>query len=63
MAAVHVLYDLLEHPEYIAPLREEIVESLKANGGWTLAAANSMQKLDSFLKECQRLNPPAGRTY
>ena len=51
----HVLYDLAAFPEYIEPLREE-VETITAVDGWTKAAMGKMRKLDSFLKESQRLN-------
>ncbi|KAM5543009.1 hypothetical protein V8D89_003393 [Ganoderma adspersum] len=51
----HVLYDLAASPEYMEPLREE-VETITAVDGWTKAAMGKMRKLDSFLKESQRLN-------
>lgn len=59
MAAVNALYDLCAYPETIISLREEIEQALAENGGWTKATINKMQKLDSFLKESQRINPPA----
>ena len=37
------------------PLREE-VESIIAEEGWSKASIGKMRKLDSFLKESQRLN-------
>ncbi|KAL4929672.1 cytochrome P450 [Aspergillus undulatus] len=52
------LFDLLIRPEYLGPLREEINETL--NDGWEGATKQhfAMQvKLDSFLRESQRLNP------
>ncbi|KAF2185203.1 cytochrome P450 [Zopfia rhizophila CBS 207.26] len=58
MAIQHAIYDLCQHPEYVKPLREEIEECLAQNQGWTLVALNSMKKLDSFLKESQRINHP-----
>jgi hypothetical protein len=42
-------------PEYIQPLREE-VESIVKEQGWTKSAIFNMRKLDSFLREAQRLN-------
>lgn len=39
-------------------LREEIEGALSQEGDWTLSAIHRMQKLDSFLKESQRLNHP-----
>ena len=42
-------------PEYIQPLREE-VESIVKEQGWTKTSIFNMRKLDSFLREAQRLN-------
>lgn len=52
---IHVLFDLCANPEYIQPLREE-VQGVITEHGWTLAGINAMKKLDSFMKESQRLN-------
>ncbi|KAI5118676.1 hypothetical protein M0805_003613 [Coniferiporia weirii] len=51
----HALFHLASEPEYIAPLREE-VERVIAQDGWSKIAMTKMWKLDSFLKESQRLN-------
>ncbi|KAI0652467.1 cytochrome P450 [Trametes meyenii] len=48
-----VLHRLAEHPECIAPLREEI-ETVVQEEGWTKAAMGKMWKLDSLLREYQR---------
>ncbi|KAF8583781.1 cytochrome P450 [Ramaria rubella] len=48
-----ILFELALRPEYIQPLREEI-EAVVAEHGWNKVALNSMCKLDSFIKECQR---------
>ena len=40
-----VLYRLLEHPEYIEPLRQE-VEAAVAEKGWTKAGMDKMHKID-----------------
>ncbi|KAJ7902538.1 cytochrome P450 [Mycena olivaceomarginata] len=63
MSAIHTsstaiaaaLYDLVVHPEYILSMREE-VECVVAEEGWTKAALGRMHKIDSFLRESQRLN-------
>ncbi|KAJ7192114.1 cytochrome P450 [Mycena pura] len=55
MAFTQALYDLTTNPEYLLPMREE-AEHVIANEGWTKAALNSMVKIDSFLRESQRLN-------
>ncbi|KAF5315411.1 hypothetical protein D9619_007341 [Psilocybe cf. subviscida] len=54
MALTHAIYDLAAYPEYAAPLREEVAEVIQAEG-WTKMAQGRMRKLDSFLKESQRL--------
>lgn len=54
----HMLYDLIDMPEYLEPLREEIQATL-ANG-WTNATHSSFisqHRMDSFMKEVQRFNP------
>ncbi|KAI0673798.1 cytochrome P450 [Trametes maxima] len=51
----HVLYHLAEHPEFLAPLREEIEEVIK-DEGWTKLGMGKMWKLDSFFRESQRFN-------
>ena len=52
---IAVLYRLLSHPEYVEPLRHE-VETAVAEEGWTKAAMDKMHKIDSFLREVQRLD-------
>ena len=49
------LYDLAAHPEYVKEMREEAEAMIGANG-WTKPAMQGMRKIDSFLKESQRLN-------
>ncbi|KAJ7796327.1 cytochrome P450 [Mycena olivaceomarginata] len=63
MAAIHTtstaftyaLFDLTTRPEYLLPMREEAERVVKEEG-WTKAALNSMVKIDSFLRESQRIN-------
>jgi cytochrome P450 len=52
---IKVLYRLLSHPEYVEPLRHE-VETAVAEEGWTKAGMDKMHKIDSFLRETQRLD-------
>jgi hypothetical protein len=54
-AFTHALYDLSTYPEYLAPMREE-VEHVVAAQGWTKAALGDMHKVDSFIRESQRVN-------
>ncbi|KAJ7736224.1 cytochrome P450 [Mycena maculata] len=51
----HVLFDLTNHPDYIAPLREEAEQAVQELG-WTQVALNRMHKIDSFLRESQRMH-------
>ena len=64
MAALHTttellkqsLMDIAQHPDLIAPLREEIGAAV-AESGWTTAGVFKMHLLDSVIKETQRLKP------
>ena len=51
----HTLYQIASMPEYIAPLREEI-EQVSERIGWTKEGIDSMHKVDSFMRESQRVN-------
>lgn len=53
---VNTLFDLLSYPEYQDPLRLEIKEALAEGDGWNLSTIQKMKRLDSFIKESQRLN-------
>ena len=56
--AVHIFYDLCQYAEDCVPvLREEITRTISEDG-LTLASINKMKKLDSFIKESQRMNHP-----
>ncbi|THG97981.1 hypothetical protein EW026_g4131 [Hermanssonia centrifuga] len=52
---LHALYHLAADPELMQPLREEIDAVIKEDG-WTKAAMGKMRKLDSFMRESQRVN-------
>ncbi|KAF8467587.1 cytochrome P450, partial [Russula ochroleuca] len=59
-AAIHpasfaILYRLLANPEYIEPLRQEVDAVIKEEG-WTKAGIYKMYKIDSFLRETQRID-------
>lgn len=55
----HALYDLAAYPEYIQPLREELRMVLHENGGvFGNTTMSKLKKLDSFMKESFRVNPP-----
>ncbi|KAJ6527089.1 cytochrome P450 [Mycena capillaripes] len=55
MTFTHALFDLTTHPEYLLPMREE-AERIVKEEGWTKAALNNMVKIDSFLRESQRMH-------
>lgn len=55
--ATHILYDLAAYPEYAPALRAEIQEVLQKHGHFSKQALYDMKKLDSFMKESQRLSP------
>ena len=61
LAAAHVIYDLCARPEYIEPLREELLQALKQDKGWDRPTTARLAKMDSFLRESQRLSPPSLR--
>ena len=53
---MHVLYYLAILPGYMQPLREEVEEVVKSEGR-TKAGLDQMHKVDSFIRETQRLHP------
>lgn len=53
---VQIIYDLAVHPEYISILREEVqCAERDENGYFTKDSLVAMKKMDSFIKESQRL--------
>lgn len=64
LAITHMIFDLAARPEYVAPLRDEAALALNQYGSWSSKPAlSSLFKLDSFMKESQRLNPPSLRKF
>ena len=53
---VQALYYLSSHPQYIEPLREEIA-GVVAEYKWSKNSIDRMNKLDSFIRETQRVAP------
>ncbi|KAF3765310.1 cytochrome P450 [Cryphonectria parasitica EP155] len=53
----HTVYCLLQNPEFIQPLRDEII-SVVAEGGLKHASLYKLKLMDSVVKEAQRLKPP-----
>lgn len=62
MAITHMIFDLAAHPEYVTELRKEynavIVEEGLSDGKLKKNSMPKLKKLDSFMKESQRVNPP-----
>ena len=62
MATAHVIYDLCAMPQYIEDIRFEAQTALMKEGGeWNFSAIKKLRKLDSFLKESQRMNTASFR--
>ena len=61
MQTTHTLFDMIAHPEYIDPLREEVKQVLSEDGGWKKPTLTKMRKMDSFMKEAQRISPASLR--
>ncbi|KAK2772265.1 ent-kaurene oxidase [Colletotrichum kahawae] len=65
MAAVHTttdllsqtLYDIMQHPEIIPALLEEIATVITQDG-WEKTALYKLKLMDSVIKESQRIKPP-----
>ena len=57
-AANHAIHDLCAHPELVAPLREELEQVVGRNGDLSKQVLMKLWKMDSFLSESQRVNPP-----
>ncbi|KAI1877566.1 hypothetical protein JX265_003574 [Neoarthrinium moseri] len=64
LLAIHTTYDLLQqtmidlaqNPEYIEPIRREVIDALLADG-WKKTSLYKMKLLDSAIKETQRMKP------
>ncbi|PQE10350.1 Ent-kaurene oxidase protein [Rutstroemia sp. NJR-2017a WRK4] len=53
---INVLNEITDHPEYVDMLRSEI--DTVAASGWRHTSYNDLYKLDSILRESQRISPP-----
>lgn len=62
MATIQAVYNLCAMPDYIAALRLEAQTVLQdSQGAWNVEKLNKLHRLDSFLKESQRLYPSSLR--
>ena len=55
---VNVLYDLAANPAYFEILQDEIKREAGSASGWTETSYLRLEKLDSVLRESQRMSPP-----
>ncbi|KAI5845535.1 cytochrome P450 [Tricharina praecox] len=56
-ALIHLIYDLCMYPEYIEMLREEVREVIGDGDFTARSQVMKLKKMDSVLKESQRLHP------
>jgi cytochrome P450 len=59
MATTHTIYDLAANPQYIPEMRGEVEDVLISDGGWDKQTLSKFKKIESLMKESQRLNPPS----
>jgi cytochrome P450 len=65
MASIHTtanvlgfaMYDLVENPDYLPLLREEIKKVYNEEGKWEKSTLFKLRLMDSFFKESMRLHP------
>lgn len=62
---VNIILNLMKYTEYVPILKEEIEAVLGECGGeWTLESMARLEKLDSFMRESLRFEPPlTGTTF
>ncbi|KAK4224648.1 putative cytochrome P450 E-class, group IV [Podospora fimiseda] len=64
MTSTNTFYNLAAYPQYIPILRDEIKSVLaQHNGVFTSLALQNMKRLDSFIKESMRLDPPGSASF
>lgn len=51
----HIMFELLDHPEYIDRLRDEITQTVGV-GGWKKSSLYNLKLMDSVLKETLRVH-------
>ncbi|KAF2622679.1 cytochrome P450 monooxygenase-like protein, partial [Macroventuria anomochaeta] len=64
LTATNILFTLASTPEYIGPLREEIRSVIvEHDGNITAKALQQMEKLDSYMKEVNRVYTPGMTSF
>jgi len=56
MTTLSILFDLIDRPESLAEIRDEISQVYAEYGSWTRQALGALRIMDSFMKESQRLH-------
>ena len=59
---MNALFNLATHPEYAQPMREE-VKAVINEEVWTKSSTSKLRKVDSFLRESQRLSGNSACMY
>ncbi|KAK7757857.1 hypothetical protein SLS62_000235 [Diatrype stigma] len=54
--ALSIIYDMIDHPDTLQEIRDEISRVHKEHHAWTRASLNSLLLLDSFMKESLRVH-------
>lgn len=49
-------YDILDHPELIPELRQEIITVVTEDQGWKKTSLYKLKLMDSVMKESQRVH-------
>lgn len=57
LTMAQAMYDLCDRPQDFSPIRTELEEVLSSGNEWNKGMLLNMHKLDSLIKESQRLNP------
>lgn len=55
-AGLGILFDLIDHPEAIEEIRQEIIRVQAAHPVWTRQALGELRVLDSFMRESSRMH-------
>ena len=63
MTTTYCLLELCKHPEFLDELTEEAQQVMGEDPDWARNTTARLPKLDSFLCEVHRLNPPSTRMF
>ncbi|KAF2219176.1 cytochrome P450 [Elsinoe ampelina] len=58
-ALTYAMFDLADRPDIVQELREELLQVVGAGGQVDKSNVGRLRKMDSFLRESQRLSPPS----